>query len=524
MKFKQLSIPLVITLVLAFSAVSCSDVWDEHYNSQPLNKSNLNLYQYIANDSTLSVFAYMLRVTGYDSILSQSQSYTVWAPTNESLLMSVNIFDSVEVKRVVENHITRFSYSTNTLVNNAKLLRMFDNKLLQFDKGANGFTFGGKTIIKSDLAMKNGIIHVIQDYAPYVPNFWEYIEQTPELSELSTYLKSLNIKTYDPTASFQDKVFVDSVFKTTNIVLDYLAALKTEDSTYTAILPDNDAWDEAYNRISPYYHSTIAEGGAVTQKKYTQLTLVKDLFFRGRLNSTYAVADTLKSTNGNKFANPDRLFTGSQKKELSNGSGFVTSKLNIQANESWLHEIRLEAEYASFDATDLVNYTQTIMPTIGTGYVVSRGRYLKAESKTQSSLSTLFVNFQIPNTLAAKYNIYCVFVPASISSATDARANKVKFYLSYIDATGKQITNAAIDATNTVKTPTSTAAIFTSTPFVVQKMLVAKDVVFPYCNLVSTPRTTVALKVQNAAGTSGPELLNFNRNLLIDCIILEPVQ
>lgn len=132
----------------------------------------------------------------------------------------------------------------------------------------------------------------------------------------------------------------------------------------------------------------------------------------------------------------------------------------------------------------------------------------------------------IPNTLAAKYNIYCVFVPASITSPTDGRPNKVKFYLSYVDATGKQITNAAIDINNNVTTPTKAAATFTTKPFLVDRMLVAKDVVFPYSNLYydSKSITTVALKVENAAGVTALDLANFNRNLLIDCIILEPVQ
>jgi hypothetical protein len=372
--------------------------------------------------------------------------------------------------------------------------------------------------------MQNGIVHILGEYAPYTFNFWEYIEQTPGLDSLNVYLNSLNLKTYDPVASFQDGVFVDSMFTKTNIILDYLAALKTEDSTYTAVLPNNTAWKEAYDRIAPYYKSTIAEGGDVKQMKTAKLIMVKDLFFRGRLTNSFSELDTLKSTNGIKFGNPGRLFAGAQRAELSNGYGYVTSKINIEAKESWLSDIRVEAESASFDATDLVNYSQNNMSAIGTGYSVSNNRYLKAESKTQSSLSKLSVNFQIPRTLATKYNIYCVFVPASITSPTDVRPNKVRFYLSYIDATGKQITNAAIDATNTVTTPTKTAAIFTSTPSVVQKMLVAKDVVFPFCNLINLPRTTVALKLENAAGVTGLELLNFSRNLLIDCIILEPVQ
>ncbi|MFT3752039.1 MAG: fasciclin domain-containing protein [Paludibacter sp.] len=525
MKFKQSSFLFIVTLILALSAVSCSDIWDEHYNSEPLNKSSQNLYQFISQDTLLTKFAEMLRTTGYDSILSQSQSFTVWAPINASL-KAVDINDSVQVKNIVENHITRFSYSTSILITAGKTLRMFDDKLLKFEKGTTGFTFGGKPIIKSDLAMQNGIIHIIGEYAPYTLNFWEYIEQTPGLDSLSVYLKSLNVKTYDPVASFQDGVFVDSAYKTTNIVLDRLAALKTEDSTYTAILPNNDAWNEAYNRIAPYFKSTVAEGGDVSQAKYAKITLVKDLFFRGRLTNSFSELDTLKSTNGLKLGNPGRLFTGAQKAELSNGYGYVTNKINIEAKESWLPEIRVEAEAASFETLDLANYTQNNMSALGTGYSVSRGRYLKAESKTQSSGSTLYVNFQIPNTLAAKYNIYCVFVPASITSPTDGRPNKVKFFLQYVDATGKLINYAGIDANNNVTTSTTlaSAAIFTTTPFVVHKMLVAKDVVFPFCNLISQPRAKVVLRVRNEAGVTGAELVNFSRNLLIDCIILEPVQ
>jgi Secreted and surface protein containing fasciclin-like repeats len=520
MKFKYLGFPIIVTLIVALSAVSCSDVWDEHYNSEPLNKSNLNLYQYISADTTLSKFTRMLQITHYDSLLSQSQSYTVWAPTNASLA-GVDLKDSVAVSNIVGNHITRFSYSTSILGSMSKILRMFDKKLLPFEKTATGFAFAGKTIIKPDLATKNGIVHIVGEYAPYTYSFWEYINNTPGLDSLKTYLNSMTVKTYDLTASFQDGVFVDSVFKSTNIILDKIAALNTEDSIYTAILPTNAAWSEAYARIAPYFKSTVAEGGAISQMKNARLTLVKDLFYRGKLINSYTALDTLKTTLGNKLADPTRLFIGAQKAELSNGFAYSTDKINIQPTESWFPEIRVEAEWASFAAGDLVNYTQYPMSSIGTGYAISGGYFMKAESQTNSSISKLYANFQIPRTLSAKYNIYCVFAPISILSPNDARSNKIRFYLSYVDATGKQITNAAIDANNLVTTPTKTAATFTTTPLVVQKMLVAKGVVFPFCNLLTTSKSTVMLKVENAA-TVG-EAATFSRNLLIDCIILEPV-
>jgi len=531
MKLEYSKIPIFALLIVVLSAISCSDDWDKHYSAQAANKSNLNLYAYIQSDTTLTTFTKMLKSTGYDNILNKSQTYTVWAPTNAALA-NVNLSDTALVRKIVNNHITRFSYTTSGII--SKTILMLDNKLLVFAKGASpsGYTFGGKPIVTSDLATANGIIHILSEYAPYQTNFWEYISQTNGLDSLKAYINSLNHLVIDNSKSFQNGVFVDSVMKNSNVLFERLAALNVEDSVYTAILPNNAAWTEAYSRIKPYYNMLNKDGGAAEQRTYTETTLVNDLFFRG--NKTLPISvDTLKSTGGNAFGNPNRLFANSQAITMSNGIGYVTSLLKSTSVETWFKPISVEAENSLYGRT-VQNYTPSVVSSIGTGYNVSNGNYLSLLPTTSGSTAILSAKFPIPGTLSAKYNIYCVFVPTTIVDTTDKRPYKVRFYLSYVNSAGIQVTDANIDANNNVLLTTrpvsgaGTGATFI-TDGTTNPMLVANGFVFPYSNVVFDPNSaisksiTVFLKVENAAGVSSSEMTNYNRNLRIDRIILVPV-
>jgi hypothetical protein len=526
MRLRHYGIPLFAILLFTVLVASCREDWDNHYYAVAANKSKLNLYQYIQSQSELSIFTRMLKSTGYDTVLNKPQTFTVWAP-NDQALINVDLTDTASVRKIVMNHITRFSHPSSGVI--SKTILMLDNKLLLFAQGAGGYTFGGKPIVKSDLATTNGIIYILSDYAPYQMNIWEFLNNATGIDSVRAYINSLTVNQIDTAASFKDGIFVSTVYKQTNKALTYLGQFKTEDSTYTAIFPDNGAWVEAYNRILPYYNTLSKDGGSSTQIANTKWTLIQDLFFKGK-QTLPIVADTLFSTYGHGFANPNRLFTGAQVTEMSNGLSYVTPQLQNSATESWFTEIRVEAENAHIGRLTS-NYAATSVSSIGTGYNISKGYYLRLDPTTQSSISKLFVSFPISNTLSAKYNIYCVFVPASIVDTTDHRPYKVQFYLSYINSAGVPVANASVDVNNTVQLPTKTSYTFTTTPSSQpQKMLVVSGFQFPYCNLVnrkdyiSSLLSTVTLKVQNAAGVTSSELANFNRTLRIDCIILEPVQ
>lgn len=520
MRLKYYGFALIVILYFTFTATSCKEEWEAHYAALPTDKSELNLYEYIKSQPDLSAFTKMLELTGYDSILSKPQTFTVWAPTNEAL-KGLNTTDPTLALEIIKNHITRFSYTTSGITKSIML--MLNNKLIPFEKGADGYYFNGKKIVKPNLATSNGILHEINEYAAYKMNIWEFINNTSGLDSLKLYINSLTKSVFDPDASYQDGVFVDSVFKITNPVLANLAALDVEDSTYTALLPNNDAWTQGYNKIFPYYNTLDADGGVNQQRTSTMWTLVKDMFFRGEKH--VPITDNpLIATSKNAFYNPDYLFSGSQPTMMSNGLSYVRNSWMIPDTASWFKPIKIEAESALYGRKE-ANLSVSVNSGIGTGFSVSNGNYLVLRDAALSQLSKLYVTFNIPYTLSAKYNIYCAFVPKSILNPNDTTAYQVKFYLTYVNSNGILVSNAAIGAANNVLKPTDQAAVFHTDPTKIDKMLVVKEFTFPYSNTVYTANTltdlikqiTVALRIESVN-------TKLKDDMFIDYIILEPVQ
>ena len=213
--------------MIIFLFTSCNDTWDTHYASDSmLKKSDLNLYQYMQTEAELSTFCEMLRITGYDSILSKPNTYTVWAPVNDAL-SSISLTDTTTVTEIVLNHISLFSYPTSGI--DSKEIYMLDKKLVAFKQSADGYTFGGKDIIlaKSNVAVSNGILHLLNGYVPYTSNIWEYIGKTPGLDSLRNYLYSQSVYEFDPIASVEigtndnNQAIYDSVIIFTNSLVSH---------------------------------------------------------------------------------------------------------------------------------------------------------------------------------------------------------------------------------------------------------------------------------------------------------------
>lgn len=527
MKLRYYGIPIFALLTFIVMLGSCSDEWDSHYNAQAANKSKLNLFEYIKEQPNLTVFTKMLENTGYDSIISKAGTFTVWAP-NDNAFKGITIeqlSDSAFALQIVRNQITRFSYTTSGI--SSKSIKMLDNKIFILANSLDGYTFEGKKMIQteSNIATANGILHVMDDYLPYRKNIWEYIHNADGLDSLRSYLDSLTITTIDSAASYKNNNFVSFVYKSTNKALTKLAALNTEDSIYTAILPNNAAWTEAYNRILPYYKTSPKDGGEKVQIENTKWTLIQDLFFRGKITPPTGL-DSLFSTNRNGFVNSDRFFENTQLTELSNGLGYVTEQLKSTAIESWHKEIRMEAEDVFYGGRATVNYAPTVESGLGTGFKVSKGNYLKLYPISTSTNAS--VTFRIPNTLSAKYDIYCVFIPPTILDTADVKPCKVKFTLGYKNSAGNP-TTVFIDENKLAQSKPNLAGVFTTNPLATEpeEMLVTSGFEFPFTNLIypndpnPATSTTVLLKVDNAAaGTDA----TVSRQLLIDCIILKPVQ
>lgn len=520
--FFLLLTPLLLT-------VSCKEEWDEHYYSGVTERSELNLYDYIKSKPDLSTFTQMLELTGYDKILSENQTYTVWAPSNESLA-EFDLTNEDLLLKTVRNHITRFSIPTSGIIN--RRMQMMNNKFLHFVRGTNSYTLEGRTVIQSDIAVNNGTLHLLGDYVPYIYNIWEYIAIAEGIDSVRNYINGLTKLEFDVDKSFVDGVLMDSVFTETNNVLTYLAQLNREDTTLTALFPDNAAWNNQYNKVFPFYKTLEVDGGDLAQIENTKWTIVKDLFFRGAVKSPFS-SDSIRSTYLTQLSNAPEIFSGSEPVVMSNGLSYISSSLNHKPSETWYKPIRIEAENTSY-GRQAGSYDVTINSSIGTGFAVSGGNYINARATSTLSTARLFINFPIPNTLSAKYNVYAVFVPTFITDTINLKPYKLRFSLNYDYVDGVKRDSIWVAENGFVKIHTQ-AKVFITDPREITKVLVLENYEFPWANLysnanisqtdfITTNKIRVGLRVENATGTTIAERLSYNRDIRIDCIILEPVE
>lgn len=510
MRYKLLKglVPLS-ALIGVLLVVSCTKEWDDHYDVSSFDLPDKTITELIKEQADLSTFANMLEISAYDDVLNASQSYTVWAPTNDAL-SDLDISNTELVTKTVKNHITRGRKTTSGI--NNSYIKMLNHKYLNFSKSGSSYTFGEIDITKPNQPAKNGLIHVIDGYAPYVYNLWEYLGVTDGLDSIREYLYGQSKTVFDPANSTEiganedGQVIYDSVFVISNPVLERLGAIDVEDSIYTAIIPDNTAWDESYSRIENYYNLATDAGGEERQNKLTRFTLVQDMLYRDRISEPEKL-DSLTSTYGNKFYNPGEIFKGLDYESLSNGLAYVTDQMPYPDTTSWFKEIKVEAE----NSTGRTNTSSNIFlrSSYGTEFTASNNYYILVDPTATGSA----VEFSIPNTLSAKYNIYCVFVPAKIVDNNNLTPTKAKFQLTYIRRSSGSTFIKRFTPENNVTDPERLTKMFIN------------QFDFEFANIIDTDfdRVAVKLEVINDVTAQEEQSGDFSRTMRIDCIILEPV-
>ena len=503
----------IVFVSLALCMQSCNNDWKKHYKEELYQASDKRLGDYIQSVDELSKFAQMLAITGYDSILDASQTYTVWAPDNNAL-QDVDMNDIGLVTDIVKNHITRYSIPTSGV--QSKYVKMINGKLILFSRNNDGFHFGSALITTPDMLTANGIVHVVNSYVPFQPNIWEYISRTEGFDSLKAYINSQHKKIFNLANSVAVSIdslgnsVYDSAFIETNVLFNSIGDLDIEDSIYTAIIPDNTAWNEAYNRIKTYFVSNDPVNGAEIQRQHTQFSIVMDMVFRDRIYSP-ASRDSLVSTNDDVFHQPAYLFNGVSPVEVSNGIVYPTSLMQFKATDTWFNKIKVEAESSSGRSN--LNSNIYLQYSFGSGMDVSNNSYIKVEPTTTSTISKVYVDFPIPYTLSAKYNIYCTFVPGIISNPNYKLPYRAVFYLLTYNK-GLLVKTQQLTVQNNVTDPNG-----------VTKMLVAANFPFSKCDVPlgsdSEYTPSIKLRVQNDVAIK--DTATFSRTMRIDCVSFEPV-
>lgn len=506
-RFLPLLIPGLLVLLHA-----CTDAWEDHYGEDSMDLPNYNLFGYIEANPELNVFEQMLVSSGYDSLISASQTFTVWAPSDQAL-GSIDQGDPELVSEIVRNHIARGNHPASGI--ESRQIKMLNGKNISFSRESDGFVFGKVNLLESNQLTRNGQVHMLEGYVAYLNNLWEFIGRTEGLDSLAGFLYGQNQWIFDPSSSLEigidtgGNVIYDSVFIYSNPVLGDLGALGTEDSVYTAILPDNAAWTEAYGRIEPYFNVPDVYGGVLRKRLFTRRAIVQDMVFRERVWDPGS-RGFLVSTVGNVFYNPAYLFPAAPPVELSNGNAYVTDLMAFTDTSSWFKPIRVEAE--SNEGRDNANSNIYERSGLGTGLDISDDNYIVVDPTGISDIAQPNVRFSIPNTLSASYDIYCVFAPSSIVDTSNLRTGRVTYQLTYIStATGRTRRQTVTPEDNLID------------PEGLTKMLVTRFD-FEFANVIDEDykETAVRLQVNNNVTVNEESTGAFTRTMRIDCIVLEP--
>ena len=116
-----------------------------------------------------------------------------------------------------------------------------------------------------------------------------------------------------------------------------------------------------------------------------------------------------------------------------------------EPEESWLKTIVVEAENTAGRESNYAVISSRSASSTSFRDSVSEGRFIEVAATSENPRQQPVVQFTVPNTLAAKYNVYCVFAPAgAYMEGVAADSTKVNFYLNYVHEDGRMCEDAVI--------------------------------------------------------------------------------
>lgn len=276
--------------ILAASLAVFAACSDDHYDVIAQGNSDQTLWQNIKADPNLSEFAdLMSRITfmksendrsatlKYNELLDQNQSFTLVAPVNGSFDYkawsdTINKANTLRAKEETErlgrnlmflasnqfamNHIARFSHN----LEETSTIHLLNGKNVYSTPGTfNEVGMTGEKVVGS-----NGTLYKLSGINPFAYNLYDYLAYDPELSDLNAYIKdpAIDKETFSESMSTPgamneegEMVYIDSIYSHRNELLDNLGVnIENEDSVYVAILPTNQAWEEAKAKLEDLYH------------------------------------------------------------------------------------------------------------------------------------------------------------------------------------------------------------------------------------------------------------------------------
>lgn len=548
MKFKYKY--CVGAVVAVLFNVGCTDTWEQHYQQEVAGGTTL--WEAIQARNELSNFARIIDACGYDLVLNGSQTYSVFAPTNDclpesvadSLISKYNELKSTGVKtddnsvitQFVHNHISLYRKSVSSMTNDS--ITMMNGKYQVLTPS----TIGGKSFDVFNELHSNGVLFTLTHQIEYFPNVFEYLGLDPDLDSVYNFINSYSIYEFDPNQSVAggivdgETVYLDSVEVLNNSFLNQYGKINIEDSTYWLLAPTNAMWNELYTEYREYfvYDKTVPRCDSMQASNAKQAILM-GAFFSMTDNSEAALQDSAVSTIAPSAAvralsdedvygiyykpfEAGGVFDATTDILCSNGHVRKTDQFNIDKSQTFLKTIKVEAENLLYQKSLLECETPLTIRTVSMDNPfynqISGNAYVDVIPKNTSEDPDKFpapkVTFSIPTTLSnVGYDIYIVTAPVEAynlyATAEDRLPNRFRGILNYCNIDGK--------------TQTKRCNVSESTPGCVDTLQIASNVVFPTCG---SGLAEPVVSLQILSQVSRNQTSEYSNTLHLDCIIFKP--
>ena len=491
---------LPLTSYLFFS---CSDYSD--YNSEPSAgdhpSAGKTLWENISSDPQLTKFAALAQQCKFSEALNSPRFYTVWAPVDETFsdaeYSRLKASDSATiVKQFMQQHITEYNYPISSALASTTVISL-NAKHHPFTQASfDGISYGTVNIPAA-----NGVMHKLNGLSEFYPNLYENIDNLAGCDLLKNYIQKYDEYYLDVNASvigpLRDgkQTYLDSVMKKRNNVIREImrADLEDEDSTFCMLIPNDKAWQGAYDAIRPLYNyipkmdymdlekktlvasslkatdskaDKAAEADGELQDSLTCRNIVSNLVFsnwyKGNQplfgNGSFAAGDTAYTTSGSHLtANMQEVLNHTVAiNEMSNGLSRTIDSLTFYPWQTYNPVISTVVPEATMKVTKLTQHNIPLDSLAGRDSLFSKVPEMFRQwllPKTSRFFSYVAVdaanidgttgkpefNFALRDVRSTTYHIYVVTVPAQVEEPlADVKPYYLRFYLSWTDADNKQ--------------------------------------------------------------------------------------
>ena len=528
----------------------CTDTWEQHYRQEAAGGNTL--WEEISSRSELSNFAKVIDACGYSIVLNGSQTYSVFAPTNDylslaeadSLIESYTLQKSQGVKtndnrlitQFVHNHIALYRKSVSSMTNDS--ISMMNGKYQVLTQTS----IGGKAFGVSNELHSNGVLYTLNGKVDYSPNVFEYLGLDSELDSVYNFINSYSVYDFEPNQSVAggivdgETVYLDSVVVLRNSFLSQYGYINSEDSTYWMLAPTNKVWAELYNEYREYfvYDKSLSAADSL-QENNAKMSILMGAFFNRTDNPDVAFQDSALSTIAPtalmrllldaepkgiyyKPFESGGIFDGTEDIPCSNGHVRKAETFNIDKSKTFLQTIKVEAENLINQKSLLECETPLTIRTVPMDNAfynkLSGNAYVDVIPKNTSEDPDKFpapkVTFSIPGTLSnIPYDIYIVTAPVeaynTYATDEDRLPNRIRGILNFNNIDGKTQTkrlNAAESTSGRVDT-----------------LLIGSKVVFP-TSAYGLAEPVVNLQILSQVSRN--QTTQYSNTMHLDCIIFKP--